>query len=451
MKKLKLSPVQLVLASFAGVILAGALLLMLPFASRSHNFTDPVTALFTATSATCVTGLVVVDTYNYWSFFGQLVILLLIQVGGLGYMTIATFILIGLRRKVALKERVVLKEGLNVPHLRKIILFAEVVFYTVLIMEGLGAILLFTRFVRIFPLYRAIWASIFHSVSAFCNAGIDVMGNFVSLTPFVNDPLVNIVIMLLIVVGGIGFITIRELIEFALARLRGDNVKKLSLHVKIVLKTTAILILAGALIIFLVEYSNPKTLGKLPFYGKVLASFFQSVTPRTAGFDTVDIGSLTQPTLLLLIFLMFVGGSPGGTAGGIKTTTFTVLIFLLINAYMERAPIVISGRTIPLKTIRKAVFIFGFAVTLILVSTFLILLNQGHEFTFLQVLFEVTSAFGTVGLSTGITTKLSTFSRLIIILTMFIGRVGPLTIMVSFSFRKTKAIPQYPEEDVAVG
>jgi len=186
----------------------------------------------------------------------------------------------------------------------------------------------------------------------------------------------------------------------------------------------------------------------------VLASFFQSVTPRTAGFNTVDIGSLTQPTLLLLIFLMFVGGSPGGTAGGIKTTTFTVLIFLLINAYRERAPIVISGRTIPLKTIRKAVFIFGFALTLILVSTFLILLNQGHELTFLQVLFEVTSAFGTVGLSTGITTKLSTFSRLIIILTiltMFIGRVGPLTIMVSFSFRKTKAIPQYPEGDVAVG
>ncbi|BAL80507.1 TrkH family potassium uptake protein [Caldisericum exile] len=451
MKKFKLTPVQFVLASFAGVILTGAVLLMLPFSSRSYTFTDPITALFTATSATCVTGLVVVDTYNYWSFFGQLIILLLIQVGGLGYMTIATFVLIGLRRRVALRERVVLKEGLNVPHLRKIILFAEVVFYTVIIMEGLGAIFLFIRFARMFPLYRAIWASIFHSVSAFCNAGFDVMGDFVSLTPFVNDPIVNITVMLLIVVGGIGFLTIRELIELSLARLRGDNVKKLSLHTKIVIRTTGILIVFSALLIFLIEYRNPNTLAKLPFYGKVLASFFQSITPRTAGFNTVDIASLNQPTLLLLIILMFIGGSPGGTAGGIKTTTFTVLVFLIINAYRERAPIVVSGRTLPLKTIRKAIFIFGFALTLILISTFLILVNQGREFSFLQVLFEVTSAFGTVGLTTGITSHLSIFSRLIIILTMFIGRVGPLTIMVSFSVRKTRAMPQFPEEDIAVG
>lgn len=451
MKKFRLTPVQFVLASFAGVILTGAVLLMFPFASRTHTFTNPVTALFTATSATCVTGLVVVDTYNYWSFLGQLIILFLIQIGGLGYMTIATFVLVGLRRKVALRERVILKEGLNVPHLRKIILFAEVVFYTVITMEGLGAAILFIRFVKIFPIYRAIWASIFHSVSAFCNAGFDVMGNFVSLMPFVNDPIVNITIMLLIVVGGIGFLTIRELIELSLARLRGDNIKKLSLHARIVLKTTAILILVGALLIFIIEYNNPKTLEKLPLYGKILASFFQSITPRTAGFNTIDIGSLNQPTLLLLIVLMLIGGSPGGTAGGIKTTTFAVLVFLLIYSYKERVPIVISGRTIPISTIRKAIFIFGFALILVFTSTFLILLNQGHQFTFLQVLFEVTSAFGTVGLTTGITPKLSTFSRLIIILTMFIGRVGPLTLMLSFSIRKARALPQYPEEDVAIG
>lgn len=183
MKKLKLSPVQFVLASFAGVILTGAVLLMLPFASRSHSFTDPVTALFTATSATCVTGLVVVDTYNYWSFFGQLVILLLIQVGGLGYMTIATFVLLGLRKRISLRERIVLKEGLNIPHLRKIITFVRVVLYTTLLMEGTGAFILFLRFIKIFPLYRALWASVFHSVSAFCNAGFDVIGDFKSFYP----------------------------------------------------------------------------------------------------------------------------------------------------------------------------------------------------------------------------------------------------------------------------
>jgi len=451
MKKLKLSPVQLVLASFAGVILAGALLLMLPFASRSHNFTDPVTALFTATSATCVTGLVVVDTYNYWSFFGQLVILLLIQVGGLGYMTIATFVLLGLRKRISLRERIVLKEGLNIPHLRKIITFARVVLYTTLLMEGTGAFILFLRFIKIFPLYRAIWASVFHSVSAFCNAGFDVIGDFKSFTPFVNDLTINLVIMTLIVVGGIGFLVVREVVEYVLDRQRGYYTKKLSLHTRIVLKTTLILILTGAMLIFILEYKMPHTLAPLPLRGKILASFFQSVTPRTAGFNTVDIGSLTQPTLIVLIILMFIGGSPGGTAGGIKTTTFVVVLFLLLNAYKENEPIVVQGRTIPLKTIRKAVFISGFALILIFTSTFLILINEGHNFTFLQVLFEVTSAFGTVGLSTGITPHLSNFSRIVIILTMFIGRVGPLSFIISLSTRRTVYHPRYPEEDVAVG
>ena len=451
MKKFKLTPIRTVFVSFALVILAGAILLMMPFSSRTHTVTDPITALFTATTATCVTGLVVVDTYNFWSPIGQLIILLLIQVGGLGYMTIATFVLLGLRRRIALKERAVLKEGLNVPNLRKIVSFSQVVFYVVLIVEGLGAILLFTKFVKIFPLGRAIWASIFHSVSAFCNAGFDVMGNFESLTSFVNNPLVNIVIMSLIVIGGIGFIVIREILEYIRTKANGEMPKKLSLHTKIVLRTTLTLILVGALFIFVIEYFNPKTLGKLPLSGKILASFFQAVTPRTAGFNTIDIGSMNQTSIMLTIVLMLIGGSPGGTAGGIKTTTFTIILFLLFGAYQEGSPVVISGRRIPSSTIRKALIIFGLSVFIVFTSTFLILLNQGSEFSLMQVLFEATSAFGTVGLTTGITPKLSNFSRLVIIATMFLGRVGPLTVMMSLGTRKKYATPRFPEEDVAVG
>ena len=451
MKKFKLTPIRTVFVSFALVILAGTILLMMPFSSRTHTLTDPITALFTATTATCVTGLVVVDTYNFWSPIGQLIILLLIQVGGLGYMTIATFVLLGLRRRIALKERVVLKEGLNVPNLRKIVSFSQVVFYVVLIVEGLGAILLFTKFVKIFPLERAIWASIFHSVSAFCNAGFDVMGNFESFTSFANDPLVNIVIMSLVVVGGIGFIVIREILEYIRTMANGEMPKKLSLHTKIVLRTTLTLILVGALFIFVIEYFNPKTLGKLPLSGKILASFFQAVTPRTAGFNTINIGGMNQTSLMLTIVLMLIGGSPGGTAGGIKTTTFTIILFLLFGAYQEGSPVVISGRRIPSSTIRKALIIFGLSVFIVFTSTFLILLNQGSEFSLMQVLFEATSAFGTVGLTTGITPKLSNFSRLVIIATMFLGRVGPLTAMMSLGTRKKYATPRFPEEDVAVG
>lgn len=450
MKK-RLTPVQFVFISFVLVILTGAIILMLPISSRSGQFTNFVTALFTATSATCVTGLVVVDTYTYWSNFGQLVILILIQVGGLGYMTIATLFLLGFRRRIALKERFILKEGLNVPNLKRIVIFAKIVLLTTAIVEGTGAVILFFRFIKMFPFLKAVWFSIFHAVSAFCNAGFDLMGNFQSLMMFVNDLTINLVIMSLIVIGGIGFIVIRELLDFFKARLEGDNLKKLSLHAKIVLSATFIIIISGFILIFLLEHSNPNTLSQLTERGKFLASMFQSITPRTAGFATVDIGKLYQTTQLIIMLLMFIGASPGGTGGGIKTSTFTVVLFLLISSYKENASVVIFGRTIPQKTIKKAIFIFGFSLFLILSSTLLILINQGEDFTFLQVLFEVVSAFGTVGLSTGITPKLSNFSRLIIIATMLIGRVGPLAVILSISTARQRALPQYPEEDIAVG
>ncbi len=449
--KRKTSPVQFVVLSFLLVIITGAILLTLPVASKSGQFTDPVTALFTSTSATCVTGLVVVDTFDNWSLFGQFVILLLIQIGGLSYMTIATFFLIFSGKRVTLKDRLILKEGLNAYKLSGIVLFAKAIFFVVATFEGLGALALTLRFLKQMAFLDALWKGIFQSVSAFCNAGFDITGGFRSFTPFVNDLTVNITVITLIIFGGIGFFVLFEIITKTFTYYKTGERKKLSLHTKIVLKATAILIVVGALLILVFEWNNPETLGALTLRGKILSAFFQSVTPRTAGFNTLNIGALRQTTLVELIFLMFVGGSPGGTAGGVKTTTFVVFLFLIFSAYSERTPVVISGRTIKLEILRKAVFIISIAFFIIFISTTLILIAQGEQFSFLQVLFEVTSAFGTVGLTTGITPRLSDFSRIIIVATMFIGRVGPLSFVLSLTSRRKKVRPEFPEEDIAVG
>jgi trk system potassium uptake protein TrkH len=447
----KFTPVQLAVLSFIAIITTGAILLMLPYSSTSNRFTDPITAIFTATSATCVTGLVVVDTGTHWSLFGQIVILLLIQIGGLGYMTISTFFLIFANRRVTLRQRFLLKEGLNVYKLTGIISFTKTIFFTVLFFEGLGAVALSIRFLKDYTLLKSAWMGVFHAVSAFCNAGFDIVGNFKSLTGYANDLTLNLTVMTLIIFGGIGFYVIWEISNKIKDHFVSKERKKLSLHSKLVLRITTMLIIASAVFILLLEWNNPKTLGVLPLRGKILSSFFQSITSRTAGFSTLNIGSMTQVTLLGTIILMFIGGSPGGTAGGIKTTTFTVVIFLLLSAFKEKTPITSNGRTIKLSIVRRAVFITGFAVFIILVSTFLILVAQGEKFTLLQALFEVTSAFGTVGLTTGITPNLSNFSRIVIIATMFIGRVGPLSFILSFATRKEKIHPEYPEEEVAVG
>ncbi len=447
----KLTPVQLVVLSFMTVIITGAILLMLPFSSTSNKFTDPITAIFTATSATCVTGLVVVDTGTHWSLFGQIVILLLIQIGGLGYMTISTFFLIFSNRRITLRQRFMLKEGLNVYKLTGIISFARTIFFTVLFFEGLGAFALSLRFLRNFAPIKSAWMGIFHSISAFCNSGFDITGGFKSFTGYVNDLTLNLTIMTLIIFGGIGFYVIWEILNKIKDRFTSGERKKLSLHSKLALRITAMLIITGAIVIFLIEWNNPGTMASLPLRGKILSSFFHSITPRTAGFNTLNTSMMNPATLLFTIFLMFIGGSPGGTAGGIKTTTFAVVIFLLFSAFKEKTPITSNGRTIKLSIVRRAVFIMGFAIFIILVSTFSILIAQGQKFSLLQVLFEVTSAFGTVGLTTGITRELSSFSRIVIIATMFIGRIGPLSFILSFATRKEKIHPEYPEEEVAVG
>ena len=447
MIKKKLTPIRIVVLSFLGLILTGGTLLMFPFASVSHHFTNPVTAYFTATSAVCVTGLVVVDTGSFWSGWGKLIIITLIQFGGLGYMTIATFFLLAFNRRITLGHRVALKEGLNVSHLSGIMRFTKTTLALVAFFEGLGTIALTARFMHTYHFWHALELGAFHSVSAFCNAGFDIMGGFRSLTGYVNDLTVNITVMTLIVMGGLGFYLLWQLVHPYARRKR----RHISLHSKIVLSTTLLLILTGAGLFLLLEWGNPRSIAHLTLRSKILAAFFQSITPRTAGFNTVSMANLHQATLFILMILMFIGGSPGGSAGGIKTTTFVVFIAFVTKAVQGRSKVVIFGRTIDKETVSRAVFIFGFGIFVIIISTIAILMVEQDKFTFLQVMFGVFSAFGTVGLSTGITPHLSDISRIIIMATMFVGRVGPISFVLSMIGRKKAPKVEYPQEEIAIG
>ncbi len=451
MRKKKLTPIRIVVLSFLALIVVGGILLMLPFASAKHTFTNPITAFFTATSAVCVTGLVVVDTGTFWSGWGKLIIITLIQFGGLGYMTIATFFLLAFNRPVSLGHRFAFKEGLNVSELSGIMRFAQTTLAIVAFFEGFGALALTLRFMHDYPFWRALEMGVFHSISAFCNAGFDIIGGFKSFTGYVNDLTVNITVMILIVMGGIGFYVLWQIVDSVIKFGKKEKRKRPSLHRRIVLRSTAWLIVVGAAIFLILEWNNPSSIGNLPVRGKVLAAFFQSITPRTAGFNTVAMASLHQATLFVLMILMFIGGSPGGTAGGIKTTTFLIFTVSTLKAIRGQKKVVIMGRTIDDDTVSRAVFVVGFALFVIIVSTIVILTAESDKFTFLQVLFEVFSAFGTVGLSTGITPHLSDVSRIVIIATMFVGRVGPLSLILSMVGRKKLPKVEYPEEKVAIG
>jgi trk system potassium uptake protein TrkH len=447
----KLTPIRIVVLSFLGLIITGGILLMFPFASVNHTFTNPITAFFTSTSAVCVTGLVVVDTGTYWSGIGKFIIISLIQFGGLGYMTIATFFLLAFNRQVSLGSRFILKEGLNVSHVSKIMQFAKTTLGIVAFFEGLGTIALTLRFMHDFPFWRALEMGAFHSVSAFCNAGFDIMGGFKSLTAYSNDLTVNLTVMTLIVMGGIGFYAMWRVVNIVLDIFKRKHIAKMPLHIKIVFRTTFWLIVLGAGIILLFEWNNPHSIGLFTVRGKILAAFFQAITPRTAGFNTVAMSSLHQSTLFIIMLLMFIGGSPGGTAGGIKTTTFVIFFKSMFKAVLGKKHVELYGRTIKDDLVDKAVFIVGFAAITIVTSSLIILTVEHDQFTFLQVMFEVFSAFGTVGLSTGITPHLSDLSRLVIIATMFIGRVGPLSLLLSMVGRKRLPKVEYPSEEVAIG
>jgi len=442
--KIKLTPTQVLALGFAAIILIGTLLLMLPVATKSGKGADFLTALFTATSATCVTGLVVVDTKTYWSVFGQIVIMLLIQVGGLGIMTMSTLFALILGRRITFKERLVMQEAFNTNSLGGIVKFAKYILMVSFLFESIGAIILTLRFLPQMGLKKAVYYGLFHSISAFNNAGFDLMGNFRSLTGYVSDWVVNLVIMGLIIFGGLGFYVLLDIYEHR-------HFNKFTLHSKIVITITLFLITIGTLLIFLFEYNNPKTLKPLDFPTKILAALFQAVTPRTAGFNTLSLSDMTIASKFLTIILMFIGASPAGTGGGIKTTTFAVILYTVLSVIKGEEETVLYKRTISRNIVYKAVAISFISVFIIFSVTMVLSITETSNF--LTILYETISAFGTVGLSLGLTLELTTVGRIVIIFTMYTGRIGPLTLALALAQRqkKPKPIMKYVEEKIMVG
>ena len=436
-----LSTYQILVLGFAGLILSGVALLMTPYASKSGDSLRFVDALFTATSAVCVTGLVVVDTGTYFSVFGQSVILLLIQIGGLGVMTVATLVAVLSGKKINLKERLLIQEATNQLDLAGVVRLTLYIIRATLLVELVGGTILALRWFQDFGL-QGIYFGYWHAVSAFCNAGFDLFGEYRSITGYVGDLTVNGVIASLIVVGGIGFPVVADLWNCRQTR-------RFSLHTKVVLTTTVLLIVLGAGFIFVAEYGNAKTLSDLPPADKVMASLFQSVTARTAGYNTVDIGLLREGTLLAIIFLMFVGASPSSMGGGVKTSTAAILFISLVGSVTGKRDPLAFGRQIPQQTVYKAFTIVTISVMLISLVTLTLSFTEAAPI--FSLLFEVTSAFGTVGLSTGITPKLSDAGKVLITLTMFAGRVGTLTLLMALALRPRKERLKYPEGKIVIG
>ncbi|MGY5345623.1 TrkH family potassium uptake protein [Paenibacillus glucanolyticus] len=442
LKWLRLSPPQILVLGFAAIIFIGAALLMLPISSRTGEPLGFIDALFTSTSATCVTGLVVVDTGTTFSSFGQIVIMLLIQIGGLGFMTMATLFALVLKRRISLKDRLVLQEAMNQSSMEGIVrLIRRVLLYS-LVIEACGAVLLSIRWAFDMPIGKAIYYGVFHAVTMFNNAGFDLFGDFRSLTGYVYDPVVNVVVMFLIVSGGIGFIVLSDLIDFRKQR-------RLSLHSKVVLSMTGALLLVGFIVILIFEFTNPRTLGSLNWGGKFLGALFQSVTPRTAGANTIDITGLRQATQFFIVILMFIGASPGSTGGGIKTTTFTIMVGAVIAMMRGRDDIVMFRYRLAQERVLKALTIALLALLLILAVS--MILSTTEEGEFLEILFETTSAFGTVGLSMGLTPDLTVFGKILISITMFAGRLGPLTLAYALGPKKGKELYRHPEGKMIIG
>jgi len=439
-----LSQIQMIAFGFFLMIIIGTLLLMLPISAKGEpaSFLE---ALFTTTSAGCVTGLIVVDTYCNWSLFGQVVIITLIQIGGLGFVTIGVLFSLFLRRKISLRERELLQESINAMQLAGVVRLVKLIIQGTLLIEGTGAILLSIRFIPRFGFWKGCYFSIFHAISAFCNAGFDLMGGkepYMSLVDYVADPLVNLVIMSLIVIGGIGFIVWQDIYE------HGFHVKKYMLHTKIVLLITTILIFGSAFLFWLLE--REALFADLSPMGKVWAALFSSVTARTAGFNTVDTGALSNGSKLLTMVLMLIGGSPGSTAGGIKTTTVVVMIMYTWNSLRNRSGCNIFERRLSDEAVQKAGMVIVSSLSLALTGA-LIICGCHPELPMDAIMFEIFSAIGTVGMTMGITRDLGTVSRCVLIFLMYCGRIGSMTFALSFMQKKKKEAVQYPLGNISIG
>ncbi len=445
-KKLKLQPTQIIAIVFAAIILVGTLLLLLPVAARDGQSVGFVPALFTATSATCVTGLIMDDTWTMWSGFGQAVIITLIEIGGLGFMSIASLLIFVLRKKIGLKQRMVIAQALSVNEMESVVRLQKWVLLGSLIIQLTGATILFVRFLPEYGVKQAAIWGVFHAVSAFCNAGFDIVGNIApgaSMIVFNDDPVVLITLMALITVGGLGFFVWEEV-----ATIR--NFKKFSVYTRLVLITSFVLIVGGAAIFFLLERRNPQTLGQMPLWQKILNAFFQSVTVRTAGFTSVDQAALTEGGKAVSILLMLIGGSSGSTAGGIKTVTFLVLVLFVLNRARGRNNVTVFRRTVPHGKIMDAAAIVALVVGLSAVGA--IFIAATCPVTFIDAWFETVSALATVGLTAGATPVLTVPAQLMIIVFMYFGRVGILTISLGFLMgNKAEERFRYADTNLLIG
>lgn len=442
----KLQPVQILALGFATVILIGGTLLSLPISSADGNPTPFIDSLFTATSATCVTGLVTLDTGTHWNLFGQIVIILLIQIGGLGFMTFASFFAVMLGKRISLKERLVMQEAYNAFNLQGMVKFMLYVLGITLTIEGVGGILLSTQFVQDYGWAKGIYFGFWHSISAFCNAGFDLIGEFRSITGYAENPVIILTIGGLIVLGGLGFAVIVEVISTR-------NLRKLSLHSKVVLFVTTILIFGGAVLFFIFENANPGTMGPQSLKGKILSSLFASITPRTAGYNSISTTDMTMAGKFLTVILMFIGASPGSTGGGIKTTTAMLIFMTVMSVIKGREDTEIFHRKINKLLIYRAIAITAISFTLVVLVTMILSITQKGEFPFLAYLYEATSAFGTVGLTMGLTPSLTSIGKVAVLLTMYAGRVGPLTLALAFAHKQkvSSSAIKYPEDKILVG
>ncbi|MGM9979219.1 MAG: TrkH family potassium uptake protein [Clostridium sp.] len=446
MKKSKtsqLSGVQILALGFAIVILVGAIILTLPISSKSGNATNFLDSLFTATSAVCVTGLVTLDTGTYWNEFGQIVIMLLIEVGGLGFMAFTTLLAILLKRRITLRDRLIMQEAMNTFSIQGLVKMVErIVLFTVLV-QIIGGLLLATQFIKDYGPLKGLYFGIFHSVSAFCNAGFDLFGGYSSVTSYSSNAIVLLTLSIIIIVSGLGFTVIIELLKYKKDR-------RLSTHTKLVLLMTSILLFSGILFMFALEYNNPETLGPMSIKNKILNAIFAGVSPRTAGFNSISLDGMTSGGKFLTIILMYIGGSPGSTAGGLKTATFGIIVLTVVSVIKGREDTELFGRRLSKELVYRAFSILIISFCLVVVVTMLLCITQPKE-QFIDLLYEATSAFATVGLTTGVTQRLNFIGKIIIMITMYFGRVGPLTVALALTNKRKNKGYRYPETKILIG
>ncbi|KEI16584.1 ATP synthase subunit J [Clostridium novyi B str. ATCC 27606] len=439
--KRRLTPVQTLALGFFIVIMVGTMLLMLPIASKSGVITPFVDAFFTSTSAVCITGLTTLNTAGYWSYFGTTIIIILIQVGGLGFMSFTTLIALLLGKRITLKERLVMQEAMNSFSLQGLVKLAKYILIFTFSVEGIGALFLSTKFIPRYGLLKGIYFSLFHSISAFCNAGFDLTGD--SLVPYANNTVVILTISLLIIVSGLGFAVWAEIYNY-------KGVEKISTHSKVAISMTMFLVIAGWGLMYLFEMKNPQTIQHMSIKGKLLSSLFASVSPRTAGFYSMSLPDMTLAGKVLTMIFMFIGGCPGGTAGGVKTTTIGILLMTVICVIKNREDTQIFERTIGKNLVYKSFVIVTIAMGVVIMDTMILSFTEtGSSLEY--ILYEVTSAFGTVGLTLGLTPHLSIVGKFLICATMYIGRIGPLTLVMALSSKKDKSLIKYPDGKILVG